>query len=376
MQNTSYVTIFLFTAYDNNGNIRYLYFSATLLAFLLIIFGNVLLITVIVRERKLHEPMYIFICSLAVNGLYGGCAFYPKCLANLLSDAPSISRIACYIQIFCVHSYAGFEYLILSIMAYDRYLSICHPLRYNSIMTPPKVTQIFVFVCMWSLCIFSTLISLTIRLPLCGSVIHKVYCDNWSVVRHSCVDVSVNSGYGLFVTTVFTGSSFLLVSYSYLRILLVCKKATKEAQAKALQTCTPHLLTFMNYSLITSFEFVYQRFDLSNIPNVVRVIISIDFLLLPPLLNPIIYGIKLQEPSDAGTTWRTWKNSRGVCSRLDYIFECMTCSLESAAVSPVYYSDHDCVRGYWKLNREVLEEDCFKALFRENFESWADMNCS
>ncbi|MBN3313437.1 O52D1 protein, partial [Atractosteus spatula] len=239
--------------------------------------------------------MYIFICSLAVNGLYGSCAFYPKCLANLLSDTPSISRIACYIQIFCVHSYAGFEYLILSIMGYDRYVSICHPLRYNSIMTPSKVTQLLVFIYMWSLCIFSVLISLTIRLPLCGSVIHKVYCDNWSVVRHSCVDVSVNSGYGLFATTVFLCPSFLLVLYSYVRILLVCKKASKEAQAKALQTCTPHLLTFLNYSLATCFEFVHQRFDLSNIPHVIRVIISIDFLLLPPLLNPIIYGIKLQE---------------------------------------------------------------------------------
>ncbi|MBN3313439.1 O51E1 protein, partial [Atractosteus spatula] len=295
MQNTSYMTIFFLTAYDNSGSIRYLYFTATLLAFLSILFANVILITVIIRERKLHEPMYIFICSLSLNGLYGSCAFYPKCMANILSDTPSISRIACYIQIFCIHFYVGFEYLILALMAYDRYVSICHPLRYNSIMTPSKVTQLLVFIYMWSLCIFSVLISLTIRLPLCGSVIQKVYCDNWSVVRHSCVDVSVNSGYGLFATTVFVGSSFLLVSYSYLRILLVCKKASKEAQAKALQTCTPHLLTFMNYSLITCFELVYQRFDVSKIPNVVRVVVSIDFLLLPPLLNPIIYGIKLQE---------------------------------------------------------------------------------
>ncbi|XP_069046891.1 olfactory receptor 52A5-like [Lepisosteus oculatus] len=220
MQNSSYVTILYLTAYDTNGNIRYLYFTGTLFVFLFILFGNVIIITVITRERKLHEPMYIFICNLTLNGVYGSTAFYPHCLSNLLSETPSISRAGCLIQVYCLHTYGGFEYSILALMAYDRYVSICYPLMYNSIMTPLKVTQL---------------------------------------------------------------------------ILAVCMKSTKEARAKALQTCTPHLLSFTNYSIATFFEVLHLRFDLSNMPQVVRILLSMDCILLPPLLNPVIYGVKLQE---------------------------------------------------------------------------------
>nr|XP_015196814.1 PREDICTED: olfactory receptor 52E8-like [Lepisosteus oculatus] len=295
MQNTTPVTTLHFTDYEITGNIKYLYFMSTLLVFLLIVFVNIVLITVITTQRSLHEPMYIFICNLAFNGLYGSSAFYPVCMVNILSKMPSISRTGCLIQVFCIHTYGSFEYSILALMAYDRYLSICHPLRYNSIMTPSKVTKLLVFVYMYPICILSVHIYLTIRLPLCGFIIDKLYCNNWSVVRLSCIDVSVNSAFGLFVTTILMVPPFLVIFYSYIRILTVCLKASKEARSKALETCTPHLLTFMNYSVATFFEVVHYRFDLSNMPHVLRIIMSIDFLLLPPLLNPIIYGVKMQE---------------------------------------------------------------------------------
>ncbi|MBN3313442.1 O52D1 protein, partial [Atractosteus spatula] len=295
MQNSSYVTILYLTAYDTNGNIRYLYFTGTLFVFLFILFGNVIIITVITRERKLHEPMYIFICNLTLNGVYGSTAFYPHCLSNLLSETPSISRSGCLIQVYCLHTYGGFEYSILALMAYDRYVSICYPLMYNSIMTPLKVTQLLFFVYMYPACIMFIHLILTIRLPLCGFIIDNVYCDNWSVVRLSCSDVSVNNIFGLFVTSILMGVPLTVIIYSYGRILAVCMKSSKEARAKALQTCSPHLLSFTNYSIATFFEVLHLRFDLSNMPQVVRILLSMDCILLPPLLNPIIYGIKLQE---------------------------------------------------------------------------------
>ncbi|MBN3297267.1 O52D1 protein, partial [Amia calva] len=295
MQNTSNVTQFFLTAYSVNGNIRYLYFIISLVGYLLIIFANTVVITVITRNRKLHEPMYIFICNLALNGLYGSCAFFPQFIGNLLSEQPTISKIGCYIQIFSVHTYGLLEYSILALMAYDRYLSICHPLRYNSILTPSKLTQLLVFVYMYPVCIFSIHLCLTVRLPLCGSVIDKVYCDNWSVVKLSCVDITVNSIFGNFVTIILMVPPLVVVIFSYVRIFDVCLKATKEARAKALETCAPHLLTLTNYYIATFFEVTHHRFDVSKMPHVLRVFMSIDFLLLPPLLNPIIYGVKMQE---------------------------------------------------------------------------------
>nr|XP_015196743.1 PREDICTED: olfactory receptor 51E1-like [Lepisosteus oculatus] len=295
MSNSTPVTIFFFADYEATGTNMYVYLTATLLAYLSIIFVNMLLITVITRERKLHEPMYIFICCLSLNGLYGSSAFYPECMTNLLSETPSISRIGCFIQLFVIHTYIGFEYSILALMAYDRYVSICHPLRYNSIMTPSKVTQLLLIVYLYPVCIFCIDFALIVQLPLCGSLIEKVYCDNFSVIKLSCVDSSFNNGFGLFVSTVFIAPPFLVIFYSYIRILTVCLKASKEARFKALETCTPHLLTFMNYCIATCFEFVHKQFDLSNIPNIVCVVMSIDVLLFPPLFNPIIYGIKMQE---------------------------------------------------------------------------------
>ncbi|MBN3297271.1 O52D1 protein, partial [Amia calva] len=295
MQNTTTVTQFFLTAYGVSGNIRYLYFAVTLVGYLLIIFANTVVITVITCHRKLHEPMYIFICNLALNGLYGSCAFYPQFIGNLLSEQPNISKINCYVQIFSLHTYGSFEFSILALMAYDRYLSICHPLRYNSLMTPLKVTQLLGFVYMYPVCIFTIHLYLTIRLPLCGFIIDKVYCDNWSVVKLSCVDTTLNSRFGIFVIIILMVPSLLVVLFSYVRILDVCLKATKEARAKALETCAPHLVTFINYCIATFFEVTHHRFDVSKMPHVLRVFMSIDFLLFPPLLNPIIYGIKMQE---------------------------------------------------------------------------------
>ncbi|XP_015196815.2 olfactory receptor 52E8-like [Lepisosteus oculatus] len=295
MQNSTNMTMFFLTAYGDNSNMRYLYFTSTLLGFLFILFANLVIIAVIASDHKLHEPMYIFICCLALNGLYGSCAFYPSCMANLLSETPAISRTGCFIQIFCLHTYGCFEYSILALMAYDRYLSICHPLIYNSIMTPSKMVQFLVFVFIYPICFFCIHISLTIRLPLCGFIITKVFCDNWSVVRLSCVDASVNNVFGLCFIAVVMITPIFVVLYSYIRILAVCVKTSKEARSKALETCTPHLLAFVNYNIAAFFEVVQHRFDLSNTSPISRIIMSVDFILLPPLLNPIIYGIKMQE---------------------------------------------------------------------------------
>ncbi|MBN3313441.1 O52D1 protein, partial [Atractosteus spatula] len=235
--------------------------------------------------------MYIFICNLSLNGVYGSTAFYPNILANLLSETPSISRTGCLTQIFFIFTYGSFEYSVLALMGYDRYCT----LMYSSIMTPCKMIQLLVFVYTYPICINLIHLILTIRLPLCGFILEKVYCDNWSVVRLSCSDVSVNSAFGYVVTVTVMCLPVTVIIYSYVRILAVCLRSTKEARAKALQTCTPHLLSFTNYSIAAFFEILQHRFDLSNMPHVVRTMMSIDPLLVPPLLNPIIYGAKLQE---------------------------------------------------------------------------------
>uniref|UniRef100_A0A8C4RWN4 Olfactory receptor n=2 Tax=Erpetoichthys calabaricus TaxID=27687 RepID=A0A8C4RWN4_ERPCA len=295
MENNSYTTNFFFTAYGDLGFMRNIYFIATLIVYLVIHLVNAVILIVIVCDRNLHEPMYIFICSLVINGLYGTNAFYIKFMENLLSRNPSISRTGCLLQVFAMHTYGSFEFSILGLMAYDRYVSICNPLLYNNIMTPSKVTSLLCFAYLYPICIFTIHISLTVRLPLCGYLIDKVYCDNWSVVKLSCTDVSINSVFGFFVTTFLMVPPLMLTLFSYTKIISVSIKASKEARSKTAKTCLPHLVTFINYSVATFFEILHQRFDASALPHDLRGFMSIDFVLLPPLLNPVIYGIKTKQ---------------------------------------------------------------------------------
>ncbi|XP_039602286.1 olfactory receptor 52K1-like [Polypterus senegalus] len=317
MENNSYITTFLLTGYGDLEYLRNIYFTATLFAYLIIQLVNAIIIFVIVCDRSLHEPMYIFICSLTINGLYGSNAFYMKFMENLLSSNPSISRTGCLLQIFAIHTYGSFEFSILALMAYDRYVSICNPLLYNNIMKPSKVTSLLCFAYLYPICIFTIHICLTVRLPLCGYLIDKVYCDNWSVVKLSCVDISVNNFFGFFVATILMVPPVMLTLYSYVKIVSVSIKASKEARSKAAKTCLPHLITFVNYSVATFFEIIHQRFDARALPHDLRVFMSIDFVLFPPLLNPVIYGIKTKKIRKSAIKmfrFRNIKNSLGAAS--------------------------------------------------------------
>ncbi|XP_006009816.2 olfactory receptor 52E4-like [Latimeria chalumnae] len=276
-------------------NERYFYFVCTFLGYLMILFSNLLLILVIVKERSLHEPMYIFICNLACNGLYGTIAFFPKMMADLLYKVQTISCVGCLFQTFCLHTYAVCELSSLAVMAYDRYVSICNPLRYSSIMTQTKIYKLLVVAWGYPIVIFTINFSLTLRLPLCGSVIGKVYCDNWSLVKLSCVDITLNSIYGLFTTVALVVPPLLLIAVSYFKTSKVCIRASKKDRGKAMQTLVPHMVTLANYVITILFEVLQHRFDMSKLPHIVRVLISVQFLIVPPLLNPLIYGLRIQE---------------------------------------------------------------------------------
>nr|XP_014352380.1 PREDICTED: olfactory receptor 52E4-like [Latimeria chalumnae] len=276
------------------GNERYFYFVCTFLGYLMILFSNLLLISVIVKEQRLHEPMYVFICNLACNGLYGTIAFFPKMMADFLYDVQTISRVGCLLQIYFFHTYGAFELTILAVMAYDRYASICNPLRYSSIMTQANICKLLALAWAYPIVIFTVHFCLTLRLPLCGSVIKKVYCDNWSVVQLSCTDITVNSIFGLFVTTAHVILPLFPIAFSYFKIWKVCIRASREARAKAIQTLVPHMVTLANYIITLLFEIFQHRFDMSKLPHIVRVLISVQFIIIPPLLNPLVYGLRIQ----------------------------------------------------------------------------------
>ncbi|XP_039634848.1 olfactory receptor 4E2-like [Perca fluviatilis] len=293
MINSTQVSYFKLGAFFDTGVFRYLYFMIVMSLYIVIICTNLLLIVVICKNRSLHEPMYLFLCSLFVNELYGSTGLFPFLLVQILSDIHTVYASLCFIQIFSLHVYANVELFTLGVMSYDRYLAICYPLQYNTRMTSNKVAVLIASV--WLFCVLHIVVvmSLSVPLQLCGNTIQKVYCDNYPIVKLACFDTTVNNIYGLvFMFTVLFGL-IILNLYSYMMILKVCFSGSKQTRQKAVSTCTPHLASLINFSFGCFFEIVQSRFDMSSVPMMLRIILSLYFLTCQPIFNPLIYGLQM-----------------------------------------------------------------------------------
>ncbi|KAM5180466.1 olfactory receptor 52D1-like [Mantella aurantiaca] len=292
---TSSQQLLLTLGFREMGSIRYFYSAIALLFYIILIVFNVSIILMVLLHKSLHEPMYIFVCILCINSLFGCTSFFPMLIFNLVNHINTITYTGCLIQVFCIHTCAGCEMTVLAIMAYDRYVCICNPLRYNNIISLLTVFKLVALAWVYTVILIGIHVALTIRLPLCDTTILKVYCDNWSVVRLSCVDVTVNNIYGLFIASTFIGLMPLLIVISYVPILRACMRSSKDFRAKALQTCTPHLIIIANYSTSLFFELLVYRFVPENFNYELRTIMSVQLLVTHPLLNPLIYGLKMKE---------------------------------------------------------------------------------
>ncbi|XP_049917535.1 olfactory receptor 1500-like [Epinephelus moara] len=298
MVNSTQSSYFALVAYfDTFGYFKYhyIYFMIVMCLYMLIICANVLLIVVICVNRSLHEPMYMFLCSLFVNELYGSTGLFPLLLLQILSDIHTVSASACFLQIFCVYTYGNIEFLNLAVMSYDRYLAICFPLQYNTRMTAKKVVVLIALI--WLLTFFVNIFTLTLIVPLqlCGNIINKVYCDNHSVVKLACSDTTINNIYGLIVTSLSVFCPLFLICYTYIKIFKVCFSGSKQTRQKAVSTCTPHLTSLLNFSFGACFEIIQSRFKMTGVPNMLRIFLSLYFLTCPPLFNPVMYGLKLSK---------------------------------------------------------------------------------
>nr|XP_046260319.1 olfactory receptor 2K2-like [Scatophagus argus] len=268
-------------------------FFFTMLCYSVILLVNGALIVIIVLEEKLHEPMYIFLCNLCINSLYGTSAFYPKFLFDLLSNSHVISYAGCLLQIFVIYSYASTEFSILALMAYDRYVAICRPLEYHSVMTKQKVVFLVCFSRLVPLLCITTIIIMTSRLELCGSHIEKLYCENWSVLKLSCKSIAVNNVVGFIIIFFYFGHDIFIVC-SYVQLVKSALKS-REGRRKFMQTCVPHLLCLLNVTVALLFDLMYTRYGSSSVSQSLKNFMAIEFLMIPPILNPIIYGLKLTQ---------------------------------------------------------------------------------
>ncbi|KAK2839610.1 hypothetical protein Q5P01_013350 [Channa striata] len=278
---------------DTSTKYRVTIFSLTLFSYCVILLLNVALIVTVILEEKLHEPMYIFLCNLCLNSLYGTAAFYPKFLSDLLSNSHVISYSGCLLQIFVIYSYATTDFSVLAVMGYDRYVAICRPLQYHLVMTKYNIVLLVCFSRLVPLFNQAIVMIMSSKLELCGSHIDKLYCENWSILKLSCNSVTTNNVVGFVCIVVYFGH-YLFIVYSYVQLVKSVLRS-REGRRKFMQTCVPHLLCLLNVTVALLFDLMYARYGSASLSQSVKNFMAIQFLLIPPILNPIIYGLKLTQ---------------------------------------------------------------------------------
>lgn len=293
-QNASEVLLLL-QGLNQTRTSRQIYFALSLTAYLLTLLVNLTLVVTVCLNRSLRQPIYLFLCNLCLNGVCGASTFYPKMLHDLLADAHVITYAGCLAQMFAIYCYVFCEFTSLTVMAYDRYLAICQPLQYRTLMTAQKVVQLLLLT--WTFSLLETLIGmiLTGRLPLCRRRLPKIFCTNWEVVKLSCADTTANNVYGfvlMFSHLLQTG--LILVSYTH---LVRASLGLHSSRRKFLQTCVPHLLTLLVFAGSLVFDVMYSRYGGGggSMLQVLKNALAAEFLVVPPLINPIIYGINLHQ---------------------------------------------------------------------------------
>ncbi|XP_013126852.2 olfactory receptor 142-like [Oreochromis niloticus] len=293
MANQSNERSFILSGFNETMNFRIPLFLCTLLYYSMILFFSISVVLLIVFDANLHEPMYIFLSSFCINALYGSTGFYPKFLSDLLSSSQRISYEGCLLQAFIMYSFVCSDLSILAVMAFDRYLAICRPLHYHSFMTKRRLSQLVCFSWLTPFCIFSINVILTTRLRLCGINIQRVLCLNWLIVKLACPEADTfSNNISSYVILVVYLSHWLFIMWTYMHLIKTCVRS-REDRVKFMQTCVPHLISLITLLVVMIFDSMYLRFGSRDLPQSLQNFITIEFLIIPPVMNPLIYGFKL-----------------------------------------------------------------------------------
>uniref|UniRef100_A0A8C3T4C6 G-protein coupled receptors family 1 profile domain-containing protein n=1 Tax=Chelydra serpentina TaxID=8475 RepID=A0A8C3T4C6_CHESE len=262
--------------------------------------GNFTVLFVIGKEQTLHKPMYLLLCMLAVTDIATSSSVVPKALCIFWFNLKGITVGGCLTQMFFLHTVAVMHSTVLVTMAFDRYIAICNPLRYATILTKGRIAKLGLVGLIKAVLFILPMPLLLNTLPFCSNhVIPHTHCEPIAVAKISCGDITVNRmTYGLMMTLVIMGSDLTLIAVSYSLITrAVLRISSKEAHQKALNTCTAHICVMLTSYTSVLFTTLTHRFGQGIAPHVHIILADLSFL-VPPMLNPIIYGVKTKELRD------------------------------------------------------------------------------
>ncbi|KAM7179274.1 LOW QUALITY PROTEIN: olfactory receptor 52R1-like [Macrochelys suwanniensis] len=263
------------------------------------VLGNFTVLFIVKLEPTLHVPMYNFLCMLAVTDLVLSTSILPKTLSIFWFNSSEIDFRACLTQMYFIHCFLTLESGIFVAMALDRYVAICHPLRHSTILTNPVVAKISLAVVLRGIILVLPTPFLARWWPYCRTnIIPHTHCEYIAVVKLACADIRVGSYYGLSVVFLVTGLDVLFITVSYTQILrAIFSLPAKGTRLKTFRTCSSHLCVILAFYMPGLFSFLTQRFS-HNVPLHLHVLMANVYLLVPPMLNPVIYGVRTKQIRD------------------------------------------------------------------------------
>ncbi|XP_008834332.1 olfactory receptor 2D3-like [Nannospalax galili] len=291
------VTEFVFLGLSSDPRTQLILFILFLFFYILSVAGNIIIITIIQIEPRLHTPMYFFLTNLSFLDMCYTSTNVPQMLSNMVGRK-TIPFASCATQMYFSLSFGMIECVLLGVMAYDRCVAICHPLHYTVIMD--QNTCIHLAAISWASSFLSSMVInvLTLSLPYCGpNVLNHFFCEVPSVLRLACTDTSLTEIVVFVFSIIIVFIPFLLIIVSYARILLsVLRMRSASGRYKALSTCTSHL------TVVTLFYgtaiFMYMR-PQSKSSRAGGKIIAVFYTVVTPMLNPLIYSLRNKDVKGA-----------------------------------------------------------------------------
>ncbi|KAM6032967.1 olfactory receptor 14C36-like [Theristicus caerulescens] len=298
MSNSSSITQFLLLAFMDTQELQLLHFWLFLAIYLAALLGNGLIITAVACDHRLHTPMYFFLFNLSVLDLGSISTTVPKAMANSLWDTRAISYTGCAVQIFLFVFLMSTEFCLLTIMAYDRYIAICKPLHYGTLLGSRACVHMAAAA--WGTGFLYALLHTanTFSLPLChGNAVDQFFCEIPQILKLSCSHSYLRE-VGLLVGSILVVfSCFVFIVVSYVQIFrVVLRIPSEQGRHKAFSTCLPHLAVVSLF--ICTVMFAYLKPPSISSPSL-DIVVAVLYSVVPPAVNPLIYSMRNQELKDA-----------------------------------------------------------------------------
>ncbi|XP_078234194.1 olfactory receptor 14A16-like [Pogona vitticeps] len=299
LKNLSSLTQFLLLGFSKDCEMQVSLFTVFLLYYLVAVGGNLLIISAVVTNRHLHNPMYFFLMNLAIQDVGQVSVIFPKSMANSLMDIRYISYSGCVAQVLFYVFFATSDFFFLTVMAYDRYVAICNPLHYEMLMNKKVCLRITATI--WTSGFLHGVLHAggTFAAPFCSNIVNQFFCEIPQLMKLVCSDLYLIEVGLILLGAVLAGGCFLFILVTYMHIFTaVLKIPSMHGRQKAFSTCLPHLLVVSIFVFTVCSVYIKPS---TNSPLYLDLATTILYSMVPPLMNPVIYSLRNKEIKKALT---------------------------------------------------------------------------